>query len=117
MELKKSGGLSPAWLFVTIVAILIGHYIFLGVSLRLCTSVLEREVQIILDKREALPTNINLPTPITPEELAQSRRVCEDLGDQFRNARNKSIEIILALLVPSGVVLGGVAATKRTKND
>ena len=98
-------GLRPGWLFIIIVGILLGHYVFLGVSLKLCYNVLEREAEILLDKIERSSTD----QVLTKEDTVRGERVCGDIADQFRNARNKALEVILALLVPSGLVLNASA--------
>lgn len=106
-------GLRPSWLFMAIVAILLGHYVYLGVQLRLCFGVVEREANILLDKLSETDEDVAL----LEEQFQQSGRVCQDLGDQFRNARNKAVEIILALLVPSGLIMEGQSKQPAKKEE
>ena len=43
--------------------------------------------------------------------------LCVDIDDQFRNARNKAIEIILALLVPTSTVISSYMLKKKRDDD
>ena len=93
---KTREGLNPGWLFLTIIVVLLGPYVFLGVSLRVCTQVLSRETQILLDKIERLPADT--PYRFSENLLNESKKTCSSLSDQFRNARNKALEILLGLV-------------------
>ena len=100
---------NPNWLFATIVGILLFHYVFLGVSLSVC----------IWGLRLNFLRLIETEAPVTLERLKEDRAslelqgLCKDIDDQFRNARNKAIEIILALLVPTSTVIGSYMKKKR----
>ena len=106
---EKTGGLKPGWLFITIVAILLGHYIYLGIALSACYDILTKESEIKLEQAR----KAGLDPGIDRSDLPQSNRICDDIDQQFRNARNKALEIILALLVPSGVVGAAYAVQPR----
>jgi len=106
---EKTGGLKPGWLFITIVAILLGHYIYLGIALSACYNILTKESEIKLEQAR----KAGLDPGIEISDLPQSGRICDDIDQQFRNARNKALEIILALLVPSGVVGAAYAVQPR----
>jgi len=106
---EKTGGLKPGWLFITIVAILLGHYIYLGVALSACYDILTKESEIKLEQAR----KAGLDPGVDRSDLPQSGRICNDIDQQFRNARNKALEIILALLVPSGVVGAAYVAQPR----
>jgi hypothetical protein len=106
---EKTGGLKPGWLFITIVAILLGHYIYLGIALSACYNILTKESEIKLEQAR----KAGLDPGIKRSDLPQSGRICDDIDQQFRNARNKALEIILALLVPSGVVGAAYAVQPR----
>ena len=106
---EKTGGLKPGWLFITIVAILLGHYIYLGIALSACYNILTEESEIKLEQAR----KAGLDPGIDRSDLPQSGRICNDIDQQFRNARNKALEIILALLVPSGVVGAAYAVQPR----
>jgi len=106
---EKTGGLKPGWLFITIVAILLGHYIYLGIALSACYNILTKESEIKLEQAR----KAGLDPGIEISDLPQSGRICDDIDQQFRNARNKALEIILALLVPSGVVGAAYVAQPR----
>jgi len=106
---EKTGGLKPGWLFITIVAILLGHYIYLGIALSACYDILTKESEIKLEQAR----KAGLDPGIDRSDLPQSGRICNDIDQQFRNARNKALEIILALLVPSGVVGAAYVAQPR----
>ena len=106
---EKTGGLKPGWLFITIVAILLGHYIYLGIALSACYNILTKESEIKLEQAR----KAGLDPGIDRGDLPQSGRICDDIDQQFRNARNKALEIILALLVPSGVVGAAYAVQPR----
>jgi hypothetical protein len=110
MAQQSSGGLNPAWLFVTIVTILLGHYVYLGTVLTVCYGVISKEADIYLRQKEAQGVNPS----IRKDDLEKGQQLCADMDDQFRNARNKALEIILALLVPSGAV-GAVYAAQPKK--
>ena len=112
---KTREGLNPGWLFLTIIAVLLGHYVFLGVSLRLCTNILARESEILLDKIERLPADT--PFRLEEEFLQESRQKCGSLADQFRNARNKALEILLALLVPAGAAVSATEVLKTKPRE
>ena len=98
----------PNWLFVTIVGILLFHYVFLGISLSICIWGIRLNFQKLLETG-----------PVTLERLNNDRAsrelegLCKDIDDQWRNARNKSIEIILALLVPTSTVIGSYMLKKK----
>lgn len=106
---EKTGGLKPGWLFITIVAILLGHYIYLGIALSACYDILTKESEIKLEQAR----KAGLDPGVDRSDLPQSGRICNDIDQQFRNARNKALEIILALLVPSGVVGAAYVAQPR----
>ena len=106
---EKTGGLKPGWLFITIVAILLGHYIYLGIALSACYDIFTKESEIKLEQAR----KAGLDPGIEISDLPQSGRICDDIDQQFRNARNKALEIILALLVPSGVVGAAYVAQPR----
>ena len=106
---EKTGGLKPGWLFITIVAILLGHYIYLGIALSACYNILTKESEIKLEQAR----KAGLDPGVDRSDLPQSGRICDDIDQQFRNARNKALEIILALLVPSGVVGAAYAVQPR----
>ena len=106
---EKTGGLKPGWLFITIVAILLGHYIYLGIALSACYNILTKESEIKLEQAR----KAGLDPGVDRSDLPQSGRICNDIDQQFRNARNKALEIILALLVPSGVVGAAYVAQPR----
>ena len=106
---EKTGGLKPGWLFITIVAILLGHYIYLGIALSACYGIITKESEIKLEQAR----KAGLDPGIDRGDLPQSNRICDDIDQQFRNARNKALEIILALLVPSGVVGAAYVAQPR----
>ena len=106
---EKTGGLKPGWLFITIVAILLGHNIDLGIALSACYNILTEESEIKLEQAR----KAGLDPGIDRSDLPQSGRICDDIDQQFRNARNKALEIILALLVPSGVVGAAYAVQPR----
>ena len=106
---EKTGGLKPGWLFITIVAILLGHYIYLGIALSACYDILTKESEIKLEQAR----KAGLDPGVDRSDLPQSGRICNDIDHQFRNARNKALEIILALLVPSGVVGAAYVAQPR----
>jgi len=106
---EKTGGLKPGWLFITIVAILLGHYIYLGIALSACYDIFTKESEIKLEQAR----KAGLDPGVDRSDLPQSGRICNDIDQQFRNARNKALEIILALLVPSGVVGAAYAVQPR----
>ena len=99
---------NPNWLFFTIVGILLFHYVFLGVSLSICIWGIRLNFLRLLEV-----------APVTLERLHEDRAsqelegLCKDIDDQFRNARNKAIEIILALLVPTSTVIGSYMMKKK----
>ena len=99
---------NPNWLFATIVVILLFHYVFLGVSLSICIWGIRLNFLRLLEV-----------APVTHKRFTEDRAsqelegLCEDIDDQFRNARNKAIEIILALLVPTSTVIGSYMMKKK----
>ena len=104
---------NPNWLFATIVGILMFHYVFLGASLSLCVWGIRLNFLRLIEKE----------VPVTLERLNEDRAsqelqgLCKDIDDQFRNARNKAIEIILALLVPTSTVIGSYMMKKKKRDD
>lgn len=103
--------LSPMILWWSIIGILVGHYIFLGTQLGLCTWVAREEAENLLERqRKEGGTLENSDFQIT------GREPCKDLADDFRNARNKALEITLALLVPAGAH-GVGKGEKRVKDE
>lgn len=107
--------LSPRWLFFTIIGVLLFHYVFLSILLGLCVWGIRLNVLAIL-RRDGIVTNERLAETPLNEELG----LCQEIDDDFRNARNKSVEIILALLVPTSAVVGEWAngrAKKRKKRE
>ena len=105
---------NPNWLFFTIVGILLFHYVFLGVSLSICIWGVRLNFLKILETQTG---------PVTKNQLDQDRAtrefegLCVDIDDQFRNARNKAIEIILALLVPTSTVVSSYMLKKKRDDD
>ena len=102
------GRLSPMMLWWTIIGILVGHYIFLGTQLGLCTWVAKQEAENLLELQE------KTGKPLEREDFTVSSPACKDLADDFRNARNKAIEITLALLVPAGA--NGVSGASERRD-
>ena len=88
--------LSPVMLWWTIIGILVGHYLFLGTQLGLCTWLAKEEAENLLREQRKSSEKIN------SDDFKVTEPVCKDLADDFRNARNKALEITLALLVPAG---------------
>lgn len=86
--------IEPKLLFVTIVGILLFHYVFLGVQLGICTWAVRLNFLKLIEQG-----------PVTAERIGKApvgeQKLCHDIDDDFRNARNKSLEIMLALLVPT----------------
>lgn len=101
------GRLSPMVLWWTIIGILVGHYIFLGTQLGLCTWVAKEEAENLLKIQE------KTGKPLDSSDFTVANPPCKDLADDFRNARNKAIEITLALLVPAGAHGVSVASEQR----
>ena len=104
--------LNPNWLFATIVAILVSHLIFLYILLSLCFWGIRLNFLAILE-REGVVTQQYMKQSRPNEELG----LCRDLDDDFRNARNKAVEIILALLVPTSTIVGTNYIKDKRKED
>ena len=62
-------------------------------------------------ERDGVVTNKALESDPARDQLA----ICTDLADDFRNAKDKSLEVVLALLVPTSSAIGYYA--KRKKKD
>jgi len=103
--------LHPGWLFATIIGILVSHLVFLYILLSLCTWGVRLNFLAILE-RDGVVTNKAFQSGPARDQLA----LCTDLDDDFRNARNKAIEIVLALLVPTSSV-AGYYANRKKKDD
>ena len=105
--------MKPSWLFLTIVSILLFHYVFLGSVLILCVWGIRENFQKLIIMYDRAITDQELRESLPAKELGG---FCLDIDDQWRNARNKAIEIILALLVPTSTVVGNYYM-KRKKED
>jgi len=103
--------LHPGWLFATIIGILVSHLVFLYILLSLCTWGVRLNFLAILE-RDGVVTSKAFESGPARDQLA----LCTDLDDDFRNARNKAIEIVLALLVPTSSV-AGYYANRKKKDD
>ena len=98
---------------MTIVSILLFHYVFLGSVLVLCVWGIRQNFQKLITTYDRAITDQELRESLPSKELGG---FCIDIDDQWRNARNKAIEIILALLVPTSTVVGNYYM-KRKKED
>ena len=103
---------NPNWLFFTIVSILLAHYIFLGITLTVCVWGIRKNFLRLLSTGPVTIERLN--KDLASKELGG---LCEDIDDQWRNSRNKAIEIILALLVPTSTVIGSYMLKKKKDDD